>query len=265
MERGGNNERKAGAERALRSLAADERSGRGDASYGQEDSSAETDLLFEVHQAVPDFHFRLPDFRDSVNHLPERLDKPPGVKGPARLVKLLGVSGGHSGRRRASGQSIDHLGEIEESAAGFKNLGDPEAEKRILPRQDNLLAFLKRIGKNLPSAVGVPEPHPGAPGEAGAWRNPKKEKQEHEGKGRKACRFHRFPVTEKSAFLGLTSYPADSARMELSLVSLSFFQNILKISKRLLGCQGKMIFCENDIRGEGTFPKFPCRVSYDVA
>jgi hypothetical protein len=45
--------------------------------------------------------------------------------------------------------------------------------------------------------------------------------------------------------------------MELSQVFLSLLQTILKISKRLLGCQGKTIFEENDIRGEGTFSEIP--------
>ena len=65
---------------------------------GEENSPAKADFFFEVHQAVPDFHFGLSDFADPVNDLAERFCEPPGVERSARLVEFFNVLRRNDGR-----------------------------------------------------------------------------------------------------------------------------------------------------------------------
>ena len=53
---------------------------------GEENSPAKADFFFEVHQAIPDFHFGLADFSDSIHDFPKWFGELPGIKWPARLI-----------------------------------------------------------------------------------------------------------------------------------------------------------------------------------
>jgi hypothetical protein len=210
--------------------------------HGENDSPAEADLLLEIHQAIPDLHFGLADFGDPVNHFPEGFGEPPGVKRPARLVEFFDFFWSHGGRGLALGRGVGHLGEEEGAAAGFEHFGNLEAEKGILPGENDLFPILEHGGKNLSPTVRFPELHPGISCPTDTGGNPKGEEEEPQEGGDPDPGFHNIRTTKNPGHPRPPLFIlTNSARPGPFEKATAGGQTLLKISKRGLGCQGKTI------------------------